>query len=112
MGWEKRGNGHYYYRKYRTGRRVSSEYVGKGEAAEYAEMIDANSRATQGIEKQKNRQLLKTINGLRVLNNKILPSEQLVSSIFHYSLLSAGYHTHHRQWRKKRCPKIQATQNS
>ena len=30
MGWEKRGNGLYYYRKKRMGQRVVSEYMGTG----------------------------------------------------------------------------------
>ena len=36
MGWEKRGNNKYYYRKKREGKRVISIYFGKGEKAKKA----------------------------------------------------------------------------
>lgn len=44
MGWERRGNGYYYYRKRREGHRVISEYVGNGRAAEVAAAMDRLKR--------------------------------------------------------------------
>lgn len=44
MGWEQRGNGEYYYRKARRGGRVVSEYVGRGDFASLAALLDEERR--------------------------------------------------------------------
>ncbi len=44
MGWERRGNYSYYYRKMRTAGRVRSVYVGQGEIALLTAQLDALHR--------------------------------------------------------------------
>jgi len=44
MGWEKRGNRIYYYKKRRVGKKVISEYFGNGILAEETEIIDSMKR--------------------------------------------------------------------
>ena len=44
MGLEQRGNATYYYRKKRRGVRVVSEYVGRGELAQFAALIDGSEK--------------------------------------------------------------------
>lgn len=44
MGWERRGNGEYYYRKVRRGMRVISEYAGCGDYAFLTALLDEERR--------------------------------------------------------------------
>jgi len=44
MGWEKRGNNLYYYRKKRDGDRIVSEYVGNGRMAQRISVEDREER--------------------------------------------------------------------
>ena len=43
MGWERRGNHEYYYRKEREGSRVKSTYVGRGEMAHMISNFESSS---------------------------------------------------------------------
>ena len=43
MGWEKRGNNQYYYKKEREGSRVKSVYVGRGEMAHMISTFESSS---------------------------------------------------------------------
>ena len=99
MGWEQRGNNQYYYRKERSGRNVKSNYVGRGEIAHMVAQFESSSaeveklmRAKKSIEADE----LKRIEG--TLDRAI----ELVQLFTQATLLTAGFHTHHRQWRRKR----------
>ena len=99
MGWEQRGNNSYYYRKERDGSRVKSVYVGRGEIADMVSQIQSTSallersaRATYSLEAIKSQKAEVAME----------QTSELIRLLTQASLLSAGFHTHKRQWRKKR----------
>lgn len=99
MGWERRGNHEYYYRKEREGSRVKSTYVGRGEMAHMIAGLESNSaeletllRAKRSIEDQE----------LERIEAAIDRAVELVQLFTEATLLTVGFHTHRRQWRRKR----------
>lgn len=99
MGWEQRGKNSYYYKKEREGSKVKSVYVGRGEMAHMISKLESSSaelerlmRAKKSIEAHE----LQRAEG--VLDRAI----ELTHLFTQAALLSAGFHTHHRQWRRKR----------
>jgi hypothetical protein len=96
MGWEQRGNNFYYYRKEREGSRVKSTYVGRGEIAHLISQFQASSTvverlaaANKSLESKKEENLLNLVG-------------ELIRLFTQVSLLTNGFHTHRRQWRRKR----------
>lgn len=99
MAWEQRGNNRYYYRKERVGSTVKSIYVGRGDVAHMVAQIQST---TPLLEK-----LTRTNKSLEVLNAEKAEAafdlaSDLIQAVTHAALLAAGYHTHHRLWRRKR----------
>jgi hypothetical protein len=99
MGWEKRGSHEYYYRKEREGSRVKSVYVGRGEMADMISKFESTSaelerflRAKQSIETRESEKVE------RALERAV----ELIELFTQAALLTAGFHTHHREWRRKR----------
>ena len=95
MGWERRGNHSYYYRKEREGSKVKSVYVGRGEIAEMVSQFQSKSSIIEKLTRSTNQDGTKTKKAERVF-------EQATQLLTEASLLIAGFHTHHRQWRRKR----------
>ncbi len=98
-GWEQRGNNKYYYRKQRDGSTVKSVYVGRGEIAHLVSQIQASSPLLE--------KLARTIKAPEIVKQEKAEDalEQVancVRMITQATLLIAGFHTHHRQWRRKR----------
>jgi hypothetical protein len=99
MGWERRGKHEYYYRKEREGSQVKSVYVGRGEIAQMVSEIQSTTplierlarvtKTTKDIESQKRE---------AILDEAIVLIQQMTEATF----LTAGFHTHHRQWRRIR----------
>jgi hypothetical protein len=100
MGWERRGNGTYYYTAARVGGRVVKRYVGTGEVVELAARLDAierESRTAQDEEVRANR------GELEALAAPLDPLDELTDAVLAAALFAAGYHRHHRgPWRKRR----------
>jgi len=97
--WETRGNGRYYYRKVRDGGRVKSEYIGAGIVAEaYARLdeIDRHERQRAAAEWRT------TVERERQSIAALAQVDELVKSAVAAVLIANGYHTHKRQWRRKR----------
>jgi hypothetical protein len=99
MGWEQRGNNSYYYKKEREGSRVKSVYVGRGEIAHMVAQIQESSPLHE--------RLASTIKSAEVVKQEkaeaaIGEATNLIQLITQAALLSAGFHTHRRQWRQKR----------
>lgn len=99
MGWERRGNHEYYYRKERQGSSVKSTYVGRGEIAHMISKFESSSaeieqllRAKKAIEDQE----------LERIEAAMDRAVELVQLFTEATLLTAGFHTHRRQWRRKR----------
>jgi hypothetical protein len=99
MTWEARGRRIYYYRKQRHGRRVVSEYVGKGAAAQLRSRADRAEQERRRLDRVSCKQ--------RTAEYKDLDArvEFLSSSIGAFvcaALLKSGFHRHKGQWRKTR----------
>ena len=99
MGWEQRGAYKYYYRKERDGSRVKSVYVGRGEIAHMISNFESHSTEVEKLMRAKN----------SIEDSKMEKAEtaldravELVQLFTQATLLHAGFHTHHRQWRRKR----------
>lgn len=95
MGWEKRGNGRYYYRKRRVNGRPVSEYVGNGRLADFSAALDAHRDASRAAWRKTVEDTLATERALNRLEGVL---RTMVSSV----LVANGYHAHKRQWRKRR----------
>ena len=95
MAWERRGNRHYYYRKRRHGGCVLSEYLGAGELAQTAAALDSLERDLRQAEREERQ-------AHRALDAQVDEVIDLFRALTHALLLTAGYHTHKGQWRKRR----------
>lgn len=97
MPWDKRG---YYYRKKRIGRRVVSEYVGKGPGAALLASCDENERAGR-LQERKAFQAMKREHD--TLEENAAAFDAITTALMKQELEAAGYHQHARgQWRKRR----------
>ena len=99
MGWEQRGNNQYYYKKEREGSRVKSVYVGRGEIAQMVAQLQSTSPLLE--------RLARTIESPEQVKWKkaeaaLDQATDLIQLITQAALLTAGFHTHKRQWRRKR----------
>ena len=98
MGWEQRGNNQYYYRKEREGSRVKSTYVGRGELASMISEFESSSKVVERLARGKH----DAIAHFTHQDSELEKVCGLIDLIRDAALLSAGFHTHKRQWRKKR----------
>ena len=99
MGWEQRGNNRYFYRKEREGSQVKSVYVGRGEIAHMVAQIQSTSPLLEKYARtMKSPEVIKAEKAEAALEQ----ASDLIELITEASLLAAGFHTHHRQWRRKR----------
>jgi hypothetical protein len=99
MGWEKRGNGRYFYRKRREGRHVVSEYVGGGSDAELLSKLlgitsDKAMTERQALRKQREE--------IEALDAELERACSLVDALIEATLLANGFHKHKGEWRRKR----------
>lgn len=99
MGWEQRGANQYYYRKEREGSRVKSTYVGRGDLAHTIANFEKHSFALKKLMRgKKTMEADELENAEAVLDRAV----ELVQLFMEATLLTAGFHTHRRQWRRKR----------
>ena len=99
MGWEQRGNNSYYYKKEREGSRVRSVYVGRGEIAHMVSKLQSSSFVLEKFARtMKSPDVIKAEKAEAALEQAC----DLIQLITQAALLAAGYHTHHRQWRRQR----------
>ena len=99
MGWEKRGGHSYYYRKEREGSSVKSVYLGRGEIAHMISQIQASSPLLERLARAiRSPQQIKCDKADAALEQ----ATDLIHLLTQAALLAAGFHTHHRQWRRKR----------
>jgi len=99
MGLETRGNGQYYYRKKREGKRVVSEYVGGGEWAHAVYTLEAIDREEREYEHAIRK---RDIDQERMTNREIDALGDMIRALTGAVLLANGYHTHKGTWRRKR----------
>jgi hypothetical protein len=99
LGWERRGNHSYYYRKERDGSRVKSFYVGCGKIAHTISQIQESSPLLE--------RMARTLRSPETIKHEkseaaVKQAIDLIHFVTQATLLTAGFHTHHRQWRRKR----------
>jgi hypothetical protein len=99
MGWEQRGNNQYYYRKEREGSHVKSVYVGREEIAQTVAQLQSTSPLLEKVARTlKSPDEIKFEKAEAALDQASNPIQLITQA----TLLTAGCHTHHRQWRRKR----------
>lgn len=98
MAWETHGSNRYYYRKQREGKRVISQYIGRGALAEAAANLDALDRQRQVIEREAWKE---TKQYHLEIDAMIDEFAGYVKAMTKAELLLAGCYTHKRQWRKR-----------
>jgi hypothetical protein len=99
MAWEKRGNGLYYYRKRREGRRIVSEYIGIGELAEAIAAFDSLDRQEREVERQRRQRELDRDRGFARDIDAVC---ELIRGLTTAVMLATGHHTHKGTWRRRR----------
>ena len=99
MGWEQRAAYKYYYRKERDGSRVKSVYVGRGEIAHMISDFESHSTKLEKLMRVKKSIEDSDFDKAEKALDRALELVQLFTQA---TLLNAGFHTHHRQWRRKR----------
>ena len=99
MGWEQRGNNSYYYKKERNGSRVKSIYVGRGEIAHMVAQLQSSSPLLERFARSRKSPQAVEQERAEAALDQLADRIQLITQA---SLLTAGFHTHKRQWRKMR----------
>ncbi len=99
MGWERRGSREYYYKKERDGSRVKSVYVGSGEIAQMVAQIQTSSPLLERLARTNKSPDMVQWEKVDATLKQALDLIQLITQA---TLLTAGFHTHKRQWRKRR----------
>ena len=106
MGWEKRRNGYYYYRKRRVNGRVCSEYVGRGDVAQISvELIQNDQR-----DRMTGREALRCAQqDEKEIDRQLATAEAAIYAITDAKLSAEGYHKHKGQWRRRHGSKATAS---
>lgn len=99
MGWEKRGNSKYYYRKRRNGSRVVSEYIGTGLPAYLSMELDREEKMEATYKREKLRAYKREA---LAIDQEVLNYTRAVNGVLRALLLMSGYHPHKGSWRRKR----------
>lgn len=99
MGWEQRGTNRCYYRKEREGSRVKSTYIGRGDLAHTIADFESHSVALERLIRAKKRMEAEELENAETVLDRAVELVQLFTEA---TLLTAGFHTHRRQWRRKR----------
>ena len=99
MGWEKRGTKRYYYRKERSGASVRSICVGRGEIAHLISDFESHSTELENLMRAKKSMEAHELERVETTLDRAVELVQLFTQA---ALLSTGFHSHHRQWRRKR----------
>ena len=94
MGWEQRGANRYYYRKERSGTHVKSTYVGRGEIAHLIAKFESSSAEVESLMRAKRSIEANELERVEAALDRAIQLTQLFTQA---TLLSAGFHTHHRQ---------------
>ena len=99
MGWEQRGTNSYYYKKERDGSKVKSVYVGRGEVAHMVSKLQSSSAELEKLMQAKKSIEANELERVEATLDRAIELTQLFTEA---TLLTAGFHTHRRQWRRKR----------
>ena len=106
MGWEKRGNKSYYYRKRRVNGRVCSEYVGRGAIAQISVEIIQNDQR----DRKTGREAIRCVQqDEKAIDRQLATAEAAIYAITDAKLSAEGYHKHKGQWRRRHGSKATAS---
>jgi hypothetical protein len=93
----------YYYRKSRIGGQVVSTYCGTGRQAEQCRLLDVQAMRERQAERLATADALKRISEpFAAFDQALDETEGQIRLLLDVALLTAGYHRHKGQWRKKR----------
>jgi hypothetical protein len=87
------------YKKERDGSSVRSVYVGRGEVAQMVSKLQASSTDLEKLMRAKKSIETHELQRAEVALDRAVELIQLFTQA---ELLTAGFHTHKRQWRRKR----------
>ena len=104
MSWEQRGNHKYYYAKRRVNGRVVSVYLGRGPAAESAE-LEVERRAAERRQFQRQKRECEQQDAW--IENYCQQVELAIAA----QLIAQGFHQHRGELRRTRAPGPRLTQN-
>jgi hypothetical protein len=100
MGWERRGDRLYLYRKRRIGGTVRSEYCGSGETAGLISLLWQEERDERDAERADRRAERER---LEELDRTLKSFGEAADLAARGALIAAGFRQHNRgQWRRKR----------
>lgn len=98
MGWEKRGNKTYYYKKERKGGSVVSRYDGRGDLAQVFAHSDLLCWYIKKLKRDEDKAKKEAYEAIDLLIDETLESVyKLIKAVF----LSTGHYQHKGQWRKR-----------
>jgi hypothetical protein len=100
MGWERRGNGTYYYRSRKVRGRVVKEYCGAGLLGELAAREDERRRRERAEARARLHRERDAAAAATAAHEEL---SRAADALMAAALIAAGYHRHDRgQWRKRR----------
>ena len=99
MGWKTINGRRYYYKSEREGGRVKTTYFGAGESGLLISLLESEDRAEREAERDQR----------QAEREEYATEEKAVAEWFDdvqdmadAAMIAAGFHTHKRQWRRKR----------
>ncbi len=101
MAWERRGENFYYYRSVREGAKVRKDYIGRGEVAQIIAHSDDVIRHSRKVRAERGREALDQAEGLASCAAS-LELEGATEVLARAQMVSAGYHRHKGEWRRRR----------
>lgn len=97
--WVTRGSRRYYYRNRKVRGRVERDYYGSGEEAQLAAALDSCRKLRREVERQARRDSVKTWEAACWPLKELTHGTDLLAWA---TLLSAGFHRHKHEWRRRR----------
>ena len=101
MSYERRGNGTYFYKKFRKGDKVTSVYIGP--ANDWLIRCDEQLKEIREREKEeKRREGQEKLDQIRKMEGSFLEPFRQIENYVSAVLIASGYHHHKGEWRKER----------
>ncbi len=95
MGWEKRGQQHFYYRSHKVNGRVIREYLGRGPRAVKAATEDTARQAARNTARREKHEW-------EALDSQVATLNTLITLLSRTYLVDNGFYHHKRgEWRKR-----------
>ena len=101
MGWQRRAGQRYFYRCLRIGGRPRRVYYGRGEAAEEQARLEVERRQERQAERAA---LVAELAQVASADRALEALRALAGLLARASLIVAGLHEHHGEWRRRTMP--------